>query len=175
MDNYKFASSVSDIVSAFNARIAGDRSIDDYALFRDISSGINLPGGKSLFGRPLQWCAMMLDRWHKEFKTGRGDKELPIYDTLQRVSILMDSDLWAFETRNEAHFKQLLFDNHRYYLDSMHEPKHNSQFIMHNESKDGGSDYALPKALHHFLIVSTPYLTPDEFSAYDAQIRCLSK
>ncbi|MDE5673997.1 MAG: hypothetical protein K2I16_10000 [Muribaculaceae bacterium] len=159
MDNYKFTSSVSDIISAFNARIAGDRSIDDYALFRDISSGINRPGGKPLFGRPLQWCAMMLDRWHKEFKTGRGDKELPVYDTLQRVSILMDSDLWAFETRNEARFKQLLFDNHRHLLN-------NYQLSIIN--------YQLLSALHSFLIVSTPYLTPDEFLAYDAQIRCLS-
>lgn len=161
MDNYKFTSSVSDIISAFNARIAGDRSIDDYALFRDISSGINRPGGKPLFGRPLQWCAMMLDRWHKEFKTGRGDKELPVYDTLQRVSILMDSDLWAFETRNESNYKESLFLNHRVFLENAHA-------ILHNRSRQESAvaHRELGIALQQFLTASMPYLSENEYLAY---------
>ena len=148
---------VAEILYDFNARIGGDNTVDVYALFRDISSAINRPGGRALLGKPLQWSAVMLDRWHKEFRKGVSDSATSLYDTLQRVSILMESDLWAFETRNESAFKETLFLNHRKYLDSMLPPKHNE----------------LTKALQSFLLSSAPYLTFEEYTAYDTQIRRL--
>ena len=185
---------VAEILHEFNARISGDTTVDVYSLFRDISSAINRPGGRALLGKPLQWSAVMLDRWHKEFRKGVSDSATTLYDTLQRVSILMESDLWAFETRNEATFKETLFLNHRKSLDSIHNasPMHNDK-SMHNAESNYSlqitncsltqdcsllitncsleRDYELTKALQSFLLASSPYLTFEEYTTYDTQIR----
>ena len=155
----KTMKTVAEILYDFNARMGGDNTVDVYALFRDISAGINRPGGRALFGKPLQWSAVMLDRWHKEFRKGVSDSATSLYDTLQRVSILMESDLWAFETRNESAFKETLFENHRHLLDNYQLSIINSQFLS---------------ALQSFLLSSAPYLTFEEYTAYDTQIRSLS-
>ena len=138
---------VAEILYEFNARISGDNTVDVYALFRDISSAINRPGGRALLGKPLQWSAVMLDRWHKEFRKGVSDSATTLYDTLQRVSILMESDLWAFETRNEATFKQTLFLNHRHLLE---QPS--------TDPKTRAAQSAL-------LTVSMPYLDPSQYTS----------
>ena len=192
----KTMKTVAEILYDFNARMGGDNTVDVYALFRDISAGINRPGGRALLGKPLQWSAVMLDRWHKEFRKGVSHSATSLYDTLQRVSILMESDLWAFESRNESAFKETLFENHRQYLELIHNATpmhnaqcimhnvtsiHNAQCIMHNEFQNDRSDYELcimnyelTKALQSFLLSSAPYLTFEEYTTYDTQIRALS-
>lgn len=105
-------------LQAFDARIHGDKSVDQYILFRAIDAEIKRQN-KQFFGKPLQWYSLTLDSWYNEFKSGRSARPLSVYDTLQRVTILLQSDLRIFESRNEAAYKQLLFENHRHYLDKI--------------------------------------------------------
>ena len=182
-------------LDAFESYIRGDKTVDQYALRHTISREIDRRNPK-YFGRPLQWESVCLDRWHKQFRHGASLDELSDYDTLHRVSTLLTTDLWSFETRNESAFKRILFENHRHYLDSIHNatPMHNSQCIMHNvtsihneqcimhnEFQNDRSDYELcimnyelTKALQSFLLSSAPYLTFEEYTSYDTQIRALS-
>ena len=187
-------------LKAFEARIHGDETINQYELQQAVTREIDRHNPK-FFGYPLQWKSVRLDRWHKQFRHGMCLTHESDYDILQRVSCLLSNDLWAFETRNESRFKQLLFENHRHYLDSMLDPiqnagsMHNAQCIMHNdrsmldqmynaectmhnESQNDGSDYELcimnyelTKALSSLLISSTPYLTQEEYTTYDTRIR----
>lgn len=106
------------LLKAFVARIHGDRSVNEYHLYRFIKEKLDRRD-KSYFGRPLEWYASSLDRWYKKFKNGRATENLSDYDTLEIVSILMNEDLFAFTGRNQNIFKKILFDNHRHLLDNI--------------------------------------------------------
>lgn len=160
-------------INAFEALVSGDKSVNRYLLRNAISREIDRRNLK-FFGKPLQWESVCIDRWYRQFKYGVSIDNLSDYDTINRVTSLLTSDLWAFETRNESRFKQTLFENHRHYLDSIHD----SQFTMHNESRTDCPEqalcimnYELINALPSFLLASSPYLSPEEYSAYDSNIR----
>lgn len=106
------------LIKAFEARIHGDRLVNEYHLYRFIKEKLNRRD-KSYFGRPLEWYASSLDRWFKKFKNGRTTENLSDYDTLEIVSILMSEDLFAFTGRNQNIFKKTLFDNHRNLLNNI--------------------------------------------------------
>ncbi|MDE5713747.1 MAG: hypothetical protein K2I16_09045 [Muribaculaceae bacterium] len=140
-------------LKAFEARIHGDSTVNQYALQKAVTSEIDRHNPK-FFGSPLQWKSVSLDRWHRQFRHGASLTSQSDYDTLQRVSCLLSNDLWAFETRNESRFKQNLFENYKFYLENLE-----------------GLDYSLLIANQSLLISSTPYLTQEEYRAYDTQIR----
>ena len=142
-------------LKAFEARIHGDETINQYELQQAVTREIDRHNPK-FFGYPLQWKSVRLDRWHKQFRHGMCLTHESDYDILQRVSCLLSNDLWAFETRNEARFKQLLFDNHRHLLDNYQLSIINYQFLS---------------ALQSFLFASIPYLTQEEYTTYDTRIR----
>lgn len=102
-------------LKAFEARIHGDQAVNEYTLFRQIAVGLNRRDPAYL-DRPLEWYTLSLDRWYKEFSDSERPPQLPIYDTIQQVNILLESDLWAYETRNQSIFKRQLFNRHRYLL-----------------------------------------------------------
>ena len=105
-----------DILADFEARIRGDKSIDPYLLYRGINAGIAKRDPRYL-GRPLQWSTSMLDRWYKDitgtnagsFSRGAATEGTTLYDLLQKVAILMETDLWFYEGANQKAFKQRLF------------------------------------------------------------------
>lgn len=140
-------------LDAFESYIRGDKTVDQYALRHTISREIDRRNPK-YFGRPLQWESVCLDRWHKQFRYGASLDELSDYDTLNRVSTLLTTDLWSFETRNESRYKQNLFENYKFYLDNL-----------------DGLDYSLLIANYSLLISGTPFLTQEEYTAYDTRIR----
>lgn len=132
------------LMKAFEARIRGDKTVNEYHLFRLIKSELER-NNKPFFGRPLKWYCSVLDHWHRKFSRGWASEDLPDYDTLETVSILMRENLFAFEGSNETAFKKRLFDNHRHYLDEI----------------DRLDTDTLP-ALSRFLTQSIPYLSdPD--------------
>lgn len=153
------------VIRAFEAYIRGDKSIDQYDLFRYISSGVQRRD-KAYFGRPLQWRSICLERWHRQFLYGASLDQLNDYDTLQRVTILLESDLWAFETRNETAFKERLFNAYRHYLTSF--APESSQAASGNLSLDQAKpvDTKTLKALEHFLFASRSYLSDSDFHTY---------
>ena len=110
-------------MAAFESRIRGNKEVDPYILYRQINAGIARRDPLYL-GRPLQWSTTVLDRWYKELSGGYstfsggqnrsgkgGDNSADsLYDRLQKASILMETDLWAYEGANQKAFKQQLYD-----------------------------------------------------------------
>lgn len=140
-------------LKAFEARIHGDETINQYELQQAVTREIDRHNPK-FFGYPLQWKSVRLDRWHKQFRHGMCLTHESDYDILQRVSCFLSNDLWAFETRNESRFKQNLFENYKFYLDNLE-----------------GLDYSLLIANYSLLISAAPYLTQEEYTTYDTRIR----
>lgn len=90
---------------AFEAYVGGDRAVDTYALFRAVTTEIDL-GNRAFIGRPLTWQAACLDRWHRQLRYGLP--AAPSRDTLRRAALLLTSNLRPFEGSNEPRFKQRL-------------------------------------------------------------------
>lgn len=105
------------ILKAFEARIHGDKTVDEYILYRVIYSRI-IYKDKAYFGRPLTWLSLTLDRWHKEAVGGYDKTVLSTYDIINRASILLEANLFAYEGRTQKAFKQHLAATTRHYLDN---------------------------------------------------------
>ena len=101
-------------LGAFEAYIRGDKSVDQYILYDAISEEIRRRN-KAYFDRPLDWQSLCLDRWHKNFRTGKSAIPQSDYDTIHQITALLNADLWAFDPEQTA-FKHRLMANHRNYL-----------------------------------------------------------
>lgn len=101
---------------AFERYIRGDGGVDRYSLFQTVSQQVRRRK-KAFLDTPLRWRCHVLDKWYRQFQSGVCHDGLDDLDTVQRVRMLMASDLWAFETRNESAFKKKLFESHCHYLD----------------------------------------------------------
>ena len=109
------------ILKALEARIHGDRSVDEYVLYRAIRSGIGRKD-KAFFDRPLQWLCLTEESWYNEAVNGYDRSRLSDYDILNRAAILRETDLFAFECSNQTTFKRRLLNNTRHYLDNYTDP-----------------------------------------------------
>lgn len=98
LDKYK--------LRAFKAFIHRDSSVDQYLLFHALSEEI-ARRNKAYFGRPLEWVALCLSRWHKAFATGKSSVEQNDYDNINQVTALLCSDLFAFEENQKAYKRRL--------------------------------------------------------------------
>ena len=147
------------VLRAFDAMIRGDKTIDRYAMFRHISAALSHKD-KAYLGKPLQWYSITLDRWHTMFRHGSPTTRLSACDTLEIVSLLLESDLWLFETHNQAAYKQRLFDKTRPLLNQLND-------ILKTPTPKNLPTF---KALHHLLTASAPYLTPDDYEAYSSAL-----
>ncbi len=106
------------LLRAFDAMIHGDKSVDEYVVYDAIDRSISHPDcDPAILDRPFQWRSIALDRWYRQFKTGQAKDTPGTYDTIQRLSILLESDLWAYETVNETTYKQSLVNSHRHLLE----------------------------------------------------------
>lgn len=142
-------------LSAFGAFLRGDKSVDRYTLQRTIARELSRHNKKFL-GNPLQWESACIARWHRQFRHGISIDPMSDYDTINRVSALLSSDLWAFETRNENSFKQNLFRNHRSFLD-------NAEYASDRR-------HPLNKSLRILLSASIPYLSETEYRTYACEL-----
>lgn len=105
------------ILGAFDSMIHGDKSVDEYAMHQAISQAIRRRD-PAYFDKPLIWLTITDERWYNEAKRGFDTTTLSDYDIISRVSILLRTDLTAYEGRNQAQFKQTLASRHRHNLDS---------------------------------------------------------
>lgn len=128
------------------------RPIDAYTLFRQIKLGLNRKD-RAYFFRPLQWYTATLTRWYNDLSAPYTSPSLSAYDTIQRVSVLLQTDLRPYNLPDQDAFKQRLFNTHRHLLDDL-------------------SAYDLPtlRALYNLLTSSQPYLSEDDF---DSSLRTL--
>lgn len=136
------------VLKAFEARINGDTTVDEYYLYRIISSEL-AKKNKPFFDRPLKWHTMSIERWYKTFMYGRAIENLSDYDTIEIVSILMSEDLFVFISGNQNEFKKRLYGNHRHYFDEI-------------------ASLSLPElnALTNFLSSSRQFLSPEQYQGY---------
>lgn len=103
-------------LGAFKAYIHGDESVNQYVLFQIISDEISRHS-KAYFGRPLDWYCTCIDRWFRNFRTGKSSVLQSDYDTFNQVKILLSSDLRAFTPKQEA-FKRALEDRYSELINS---------------------------------------------------------
>ncbi len=95
------------VMSAFEAKIHGDSTVDEYDLFRAIADGIERRDPAYLV-RPLHWYTLTLERWLDQFRYGTNLHLLSDYDINQRITLLQSTDLLAFEGANQSAFKHQL-------------------------------------------------------------------
>ena len=102
-------------LAAFDAMLHSDKNVDEYIMFRVIRNEVS-KRNKAFFDKPLTWSCISEERWHKEAVEGFDRNVLTDYDIISRVTILLESDLFAYEGRNQDQFKQYLAEEHRHYL-----------------------------------------------------------
>ena len=101
---------------AFDAMIHGDKTVDEYEMYRHIRRCV-AQHDKDYFDKPLKWTCISLEYWYKEASRAYEHSALTDYDIINRVNILLESDLYAYEGHNQHQFKHHLCEQHRSYLD----------------------------------------------------------
>ena len=164
------------VLRAFEAMLQGDDTINKFTLFRRITFGLRRKS-PLYTGRPLKWQSHQLARWHKEIKNNlnhQRDINTPNNQTnkedIEKISILLESDLFPFEGTNEAVFKQTLFSTHRHLLDQAKEILDQTK-----EKSQGNSRLSLLRSLEHLLFRSIPYLPEPEYLQYKTEIESAIK
>ena len=109
------------ILRAFRAMTQGDGSVDQYLMFRLIHRAAGRRE-KEFIGTPLTWTFKALDSWHREATEGFDRERLTDYDIISRLTLLLESDLYAYEGRCQQQFKRRLLVSHRCYLDGYAAP-----------------------------------------------------
>ena len=164
------------VLRAFEAMLQGDATINKFTLFRRITFGLRRKS-PLYTGRPLKWQSHQLARWHKEIKNSlknQRDINTPNNQSnkedIEKISILLESDLLPFEGTNEAVFKQTLFSTHRHLLDQAKEILDQAK-----EKSQGNSRLSLLRSLEHLLFRSIPYLPESEYLQYKTEIESAIK
>lgn len=103
------------ILAAFDAMIHGDKAINEYEMYKAIAQGLRRRD-RAYFDKPLSWLTTIEERWYKEAKRGFNTSALSDYDITNRLTILLRTDLTAYEGRNQSAFKQHLATHYRCYL-----------------------------------------------------------
>lgn len=127
------------ILNAFDARIHGDKSVNEYILYKAIECRV-WQREQAFLDKPLTWLGLCISEWHKQALKGFAHTELSDYDIICRVNILLDTDLAAFEGRNQQDFKQRLFNHYRSFLDY-----------------DEPADLLMTSAINHFRDLSSRF------------------
>lgn len=135
-------------LTVFDAMIRGDRNVDEYIMFRLIRKAV-CQRKKAFLDKPLKWSCLREDQWYKEAKAGFYRIKLSDYDILNRASILLESDLYAFEGSQQLNFKRKLFNSTRHYLDNYDATDPQTQF-----------------AIEQYLYASAKFLTAEELERY---------
>lgn len=94
------------LLNAFDAFMAGDKSVDEYRLYRAVNAEIEQCNMR-FSGDPLDWTCRTLEGWWRNFRNGAA-AELPDYDRIQQAALLLSEDLWAFEPEPQKFKKQLM-------------------------------------------------------------------
>lgn len=94
------------ILSAFDARIHGDMTVDEFRLFHAIGDALNRRRDEAYFDRPLKWYSMTLGDWTTWAEEGRLNR-LPLHSEVCITSELLGSDLFSFVSRQQD-FKSVI-------------------------------------------------------------------
>jgi len=140
------------ILSAFRSMQRGDKSIDPYDLFREITLA-SLMNRSAYSGKPMEWLTLRISEWHRQATLGFDTRKQSVYDIGNRATLLLDTDLTAIEGKSQSNFKSRLFDSTRQHLDSY-----------------DNAGWATLQALTRFLTASHQYLPSDEAATLDNRL-----
>lgn len=116
---------------AFDAMIHGDKTVDEYEMYRHIRRCVALRD-KDYLDKPLKWTCLSLEYWHKEASRAYEHSSLTDYDIINRVTILLESDLYAYEGHNQHQFKHHLCEQHRRYLAGYNATDIRTEYAIYN-------------------------------------------
>lgn len=134
------------LLEAFDARIHGDKAVDEYMLYWRIDRRI-IQRDRAFFDKPLAWTSLCLHDWFES-----QDKWEPEYDQISRTTILLGAQLGAYVSGNPEQYKKKLFKRNRHYLDRIY------------------SDVRDLMALDKLLTASLRYLSDEEADRYRTSI-----
>ena len=100
------------LLGAFDAMIHGDKDIDEYSMYREIDQKIRQKDNL-YFGKPLTWNCFSTERWFRHI----DDETDSDYDKINRVSLLLGTDLFVYVGNDQEQYKHSLFGKYRHYLD----------------------------------------------------------
>lgn len=138
------------VLSAFDARIHGDKTVDKYRLYHAVYIQVRRRN-RAFMGAPLQWLCESLDRWHRNFKTGDWRK-LSDYDMIRQSGILIGADMFVYQG-DSADFKRALYASNRHWLDETE-----------------GMTLLELEALSRFLTSSAGFMSDEYYWKYDEAI-----
>lgn len=104
------------VLNVFEAMIHGDKSVDQFALFREIASAV-ARRDKAYLDKPVRWMTIKIGQWYDDMTQDSRQMQMCDNDIINRAGILLGYDLFAYEGRNQDRFKRNLFDSNRHYLD----------------------------------------------------------
>lgn len=134
------------LLEAFDAKIHGDKAIDEYVLYRMIDLRI-LQRDTAFFDKPLTWTSLCLHDWLESQDTRKPD-----YDQICRTTILLRAQLGVYVSGSPERYKKSLFNRNRHYLDR-----------TYNQVRD-------LMVLNHFFLASLRYLSNEESDRYRSSI-----
>ena len=134
------------LLEAFDARIHGDKTVDEYILYWRIDRRI-FQRDKAFFDKPLTWTSLCLQDWFEN-----QDKRKPDYDQISRTTIPLDSQLGVYVSGSQEQYKRKLFNHNRRYLDRTYD------------------DVRDLMALDQFFVASLRYLSAEESDHYRSTI-----
>ncbi|MDE6682022.1 MAG: hypothetical protein K2J87_01185, partial [Muribaculaceae bacterium] len=160
----------------------GTRSerIDPYLLFRLIDNGIKRNDPK-YFGRPLKWQSLKLTSWYKEIKAtplassynSDLSNNFHLSDKIEKLALLLQSDLTAYEGHNQTAFKRHLFLTHRHLLNLI--PSENSLISNIYNNSYLSKRIELLLSLQHLLFACSPHLPENEYAQKKSIITTIIK
>ena len=137
------------VLGTFDAMIHGDKTVDEYSMYREIDSKVHQKD-RLYLDKPLTWNCLSTERWLRSI----DDTAHPEYDTVNRVSILLGADLFVYVGSRQDKYKRSLFEKYRHVLD-----RHDTE------------NYQTLQAVNQFLNASVRYLTPHDAQKYQSSIK----
>ncbi len=79
----------------FDARIHGDRLVDETELMMMIHQGL-VRRDRLYLDKPLYWSSATLSEWYRECETTCSFRDTPLSEALKRVAVILNKDLSAY-------------------------------------------------------------------------------
>jgi len=134
------------LLEAFDARIHGDKTVDEYVLYRCIDRRL-FQRDTVFLDKPLAWTSHCLSDWFANQNKRKSD-----YDQISQTTILLDSHLSVYVSGNQEQYKKNLFN-------------HNRRFFGRTYS-----DVRDLMALDKLFVSSLRYLSNEESDRYRSSI-----
>ncbi|MDE6809924.1 MAG: hypothetical protein K2J42_07560 [Muribaculaceae bacterium] len=151
------------VLEAFEARIRGDKTVDEYTLYRGIDTRISkrIP---AFLDKPLTWNCLCLDNWFEN-----QCKPQSAYDQINQVTILLNSRLSTYVFGDQDKYKKELLYQNLHYFENL--PTDIRELIALNQLLTAGFRYLTPKvAVGYKTIISNAIIAKTATNSFYREI-----